>query len=68
MIWYIIGAVVVLGLILFVVLGKKGGKREDIKEGEQVKDEEAKLITSEPTLEEDPETSDEESTGEEKTN
>ena len=51
MIWYILGAVVIVGLILFFVLGKKKNKKEDETEGGQIDGSETTII--EPTVEDE---------------
>lgn len=51
MIWYIIGAVVIVGLILYLTLGKKKTKKEDEVEGGQIDGGETKII--EPIMEDD---------------
>jgi len=53
MIWYIIGAVVILGIILFLVLGKKKTKKEDDGETGQIDGGEIEGTTIEPTMEDE---------------
>jgi hypothetical protein len=53
MIWYIIGAVVILGIILFLVLGKKKTKIEEDGEAGQIDGSEMEGTTIEPTIEDE---------------
>lgn len=53
MIWYIIGVVVILGIILFLVLGKKKTKKGDDGETGQIDGGEIEGTTIEPTTEDE---------------
>ena len=53
MVWYIISAVVILGIILFLVLGKKKTKKEDEGETGEIDGGTIEGTTTEPTVEDE---------------
>jgi len=55
MTWYIIGAVVILGIIMFLVLGKKKIEKEDGGETEQIDGGTIEGTTIESTMEDETE-------------
>jgi hypothetical protein len=55
MIWYVIGAVVILGIILFLVLGKKKTKKEEDGETGQIDGGAIEGTSIEPTMEDETE-------------